>query len=722
MSAPSQFRLALLTSAAVLIGAPVAHAADAAAADAAAGGGAAVGEVVVTGQKQQYRGDVPIKELPQNVQVVSAKVLDAVGVTRLDAALDLVSGVEHQNNFGGLWDAFSVRGFSGDPNVPSGYLVNGFNSGRGFGGPRDASNVESIEVLKGPGSALFGRGEPGGTVNIITKKPQFSQAGSVRVSAGSYSTYRAEGDYTNAITENVAARINGAYEDADSFRDYLHSKKFVVTPSVLAKLGDKDTASYEFEFVRQEVPFDRGLVALNGNVHTLPASRFLGEPGDGPNKDHVEGHQLQLQHDFNSVWTLLLGAGYRHTELKGYSTQAELATARQLLYVDGHTLSRQRRYIDYDADHTVLRGELDGRFDTGPFTHHVLFGADGEHFNLDSLQERVRPPAASTHPTLTAANAVDIFNPVYGNTPPLTIAQAFTNTLEKQKAWGAYGQDQIDITSTVKLRLGVRYDEFKQNITNRLNGVVSGQDIHHVSPQVGVVWEPTPIVSLYAAYAKGFRPNSGTDVRNTAFAPEKTKSREIGVKLQTPDHRITATIALYKMDKDNIITADPVNTGFSIAIGKAQSKGVEVDVDGKLPGDVYGKLSYAYTDAKTTTPILDADFGRPIPAGAKLLDVPKNSFNLLLSKDFEFNQDRVLTVGGDVHYVGKRLGETATTFMLPSYTLVELFASYTPVEHVKVSAEVHNLFDKFYIPASYSQLWMTPGSPRTFTVRVAYTF
>jgi iron complex outermembrane receptor protein len=717
MSAPNPYRLALLASAAVLVSAPAAHAAAA-----AADNTASVGEVVVTGQKQQYRGDVPIKELPQNIQVVSAKVLDAVGITRLDSALDLVSGVEHQNNFGGLWDAFSVRGFSGDPNVPSGYLVNGFNSGRGFGGPRDSSNVETIEVLKGPGSALFGRGEPGGTVNIITKKPQFSQAGSVRVSAGSYNTYRAEGDYTNAITENIAARVNGAYEDADSFRDYLHSKKFVITPSVLAKFSADTSLSYEFEFVRQEVPFDRGLVALNGNVHTLPASRFLGEPGDGPNKDHVEGHQLQFQHDFNSNWSLLLGAGYRHTELKGYSTQAELAASRQLLYVDGQTLSRQRRYIDYDADHTVVRGELQGRFDTGPFTHHILLGADGEHFNLDSLQERVRPPAISTHPSLTAANAVNIFNPVYGNTPALTIAQAFTNTLEKQKAWGAYAQDQIDITSTVKLRLGVRYDEFKQDIHNRLNNVSSGQDINHVSPQVGLVWEPSSIVSLYAAYAKGFRPNSGTDVRNIAFAPEKTKSMEVGAKLSTPDHRITATIALYKMDKDNIITADPVNTGFSIAIGKAQSKGVEVDIDGKLPGDINGRLSYAYTDAKTTTPILDADFGRPIPAGALLLDVPKNSFNLLLSKDFEFGQDRVLTVGGDVHYVGKRLGETATTFMLPSYTLVELFASYTPVEHVKVSAEVHNLFDKFYIPASYSQLWMAPGSPRTFTVRVAYTF
>src|SRR5690242_9346669 len=132
------------------------------------------GRIVITGLRQQYRGDVPLKDLPQSISVISDQMLKTVGVTRLDAALDLASGVNRQNNFGGIWDAFAIRGFAGDENLPSGVLVNGFNSGRGFGGPRDASNIDHIEVLKGPNSALFGRGEPGGTVNVITKKPLFT--------------------------------------------------------------------------------------------------------------------------------------------------------------------------------------------------------------------------------------------------------------------------------------------------------------------------------------------------------------------------------------------------------------------------------------------------------------------------------------------------------------------------------------------------------------------
>ena len=719
MSGPHGFRLALLASAAFFALAPAAHADDAADAPK---GASSVEEVVVTGQKQQYRGDVPVAELPQNIQVVGAKLLKDVGITRFDAALELVSGIEHQNNFGGLWDAFAVRGFSGDPNVPSGYLVNGFNGGRGFGGPRDASNIESIEVLKGPGSALFGRGEPGGTVNIITKKPKFSPEGSLILSGGSYSTYRAEGDYTNAINDKVAFRINGAYEQGDSFRDSLSSKKWVVDPSVLIRFSDSTSLSYELEKVHQEVPFDRGVVALNGKVDTLPTSRFLGEPGDGPIDVDVTGHQLQFQHDFNDVWTLLLGAGYRDTELKGYSTQAELTRSRQLLYVDGQTLSRQRRYVDYSSTHKVLRAELDGRFNTGSLVHHVLMGVDGERFELDSLQERFRPPLVTTNPTLTQANAVNIFNPVYGNLPPLTIANAFTNTLETQKAWGVYAQDQIDLTDSLKFRVGIRYDEFKQTILNRLNGVTSGQDVTNTSPQVGLVYEPNPNLSLYASYAKGFRPNSGLDVHNQPFTPEKTNSSEVGAKIKIPDWKLSATIAIYKMDKTNIITADPVNSGFSIAIGEAESKGVELDVEAELPGEVKARLSYAYTDAKTTKAILDPDFAKPVPAGALLLDIPKNSANLLLTRDFQLAGDHTLSIGGDVHYVGERLGETATSFMLPAYTLVKVFASYEVTPQLKLSAEVNNLFDKTYYPSSYSQVWLTPGAPRTFTLKVGYSF
>jgi iron complex outermembrane receptor protein len=165
-----------------------------------------------------------------------------------------------------------------------------------------------------------------------------------------------------------------------------------------------------------------------------------------------------------------------------------------------------------------------------------------------------------------------------------------------------------------------------------------------------------------------------------------------------------------------------VNTGFSIAIGQAESSGVELDLNGELPGQVRFYLSYAYTDAKTSKAILDPDFALPVPAGAPLLGIPKNSGNLLVFRDFAITGEQVLSLGAGVNYVGERLGETGASFTLPSYTLVRAFASYTLTRNWKLSAEVNNLFDKEYYPASYSRLWILPGTPRTFHVRATYAF
>jgi iron complex outermembrane receptor protein len=710
------FRLALLAGGALFSSLSSAQAADAPSA-------ATMDEIVVLAHRQQYRGDVPIQELPQNVAVLPAKLLQDVNITRLDAALEMVSGVEHQNNFGGLWDAFAVRGFVGDPNVPSGYLLNGFSSGRGFGGPRDASNIDHIEVLKGPTSALFGRGEPGGTINVITKKPLFTPQGSFSASAGSYSTYRAEGDFTGPINDAIAVRLNGAYEQGDSFRDTINYKKYVVTPSLLFKLGPSTTLTYDAEIVHQEVPFDRGVLAVNGNLHTIPNSRFLGEPGNGPIKVDAIGHQVQLNHEFSDHWTLMAGVGYRVTQLKGYSTEAELTRSRQLLYVDGQTLSRQRRYRDFSTSDLTFRAEVDGRFETFGLTHHLLFGADSEELHLHLLQMRFRPPAVASQTTLARGNAINIFNPVYGNLPAVG---AFQDPFEQQNGYGVYFQDQIDLTEQLKVRVGARYDYYRQSIRNRLAGPsqvpITGQKVTVTNPQLGLVYAPNKALSFYAGYGKGFRPNSGQDVNNAPFTPERSKSYEVGVKFQDPAGRINGTLAIYDMKKSGLITADPINTGFSLAIGKAKSKGVELDVNGELPGKIKYYLSYAYTDAKMANSILDPDFGLAVPAGARLLGIAKHSGNLLVFRDFELGDERVFSVGGGVNYVGSRLGETGTAFTLPGYTLVKAFASYAPNDRLKLSAEVDNLFDKDYFPASYSRLWILPGTPRTFSVKATYSF
>mgnify|MGYP006198097123 CR=1 FL=1 len=292
---------------------------------------------------QSYRGQVPVEKLPQAVSVLGQDDFAQWSLSRFQDVLDLSSGIARQNNGGGLWDSFSLRGFPGNENMPSGYLINGFNGGRGFSGHRDLSNVEYVEILKGPGSALYGRSEPGGTINVVTRKPQKEQEGYLQLSTGRFDQHRVEADYTNGVSDNIAVRINGAVQDYGSFRDYVSSKKQVFTPSVRIDLDDKSALLYEFEYLKQEQLFDRGIVVLNGDFNTVPRTRYLGEPGDGPTEIEATGHQLSYETSLSNDWSFLAGLGYRDSSLNGFSSDAELAKARQSIFDDGKTLTRQIR-------------------------------------------------------------------------------------------------------------------------------------------------------------------------------------------------------------------------------------------------------------------------------------------------------------------------------------------------------------------------------------------
>lgn len=681
---------------------------------ASAQGNDTLDEVIVYSQRQPYRGDVPLESLPQQVQVLDSALLANVGATDLQSALDFAGGVARQNNFGGLWESFAIRGFAGDENLPSGYLINGFSGGRGFSGTRDSTNIERIEILKGPGSALYGRGEPGGTINVITKKPQFEQEGYLAASVGRWDSYRAEADYTSGLSDNVAFRINGAYEDAESFRDIVTAEKLVLTPSVFVALGDSASVIYELEYLDQESYFDRGIVAIGNDPTVLPVSRFLGEPGDGPTKVEALGHQVTFQYDLNSDWSLLGGLGYRSSSLEGRASGAELSGGRQLLDDDGETLVRQPRRRDYDAEDLSGRVELTGTFATGALTHHLLVGGDAYDYELDSVQERWRTAFGTGDTTYS----INVFNPVYGQVAPPLGPQ--TDRLEKQDAWGLYLQDQIDLSERWKALVGVRYDDFSQNILNRLNGSESSQSESRTSPRAGIVFEPSTNISLYASYAEGFRPNSGADFFGTAFEPEISESYELGMKFSAAGDRVRGTVALFSMDKTNIITADPVNQGFSAALGEAESEGIEFDLTAEITDSTKLMFNYAYVDAHTANDVINADWGVAVPAGSPLINVPENSANLVIVKDLVVKGSPAI-LGVSVNYVDKRLGETIDlNYYLPSYTLVNLFGAYDLTDKLRVSVNLDNITDEKYYVSSYHKWWTMPGAPFSYMVSLNY--
>lgn len=676
-------------------------------------------QIEVVKQRQAYRGDVPLKSMPQNIDVVSAELLDDLGVNDFQNALDFSSGIARQNSFGGMWDSFAIRGFAGDENLPGGYLVNGFSAGRGYSGRRETSNIQAIEVIKGPGSALFGRSEPGGTINIITKKPQFYEEGYIQATAGSYDLYRLEGDYTNAITDDLAFRVNGAYEDAGSFRDEVYSEKLSISPSFHYNISSDTSLVYELEYLDQQMIFDRGVLVTNYDYFDVPLDVFYGEPADGPIQIDATGHQLTLQHTLNNEWNLLAGLSYRESKFEGYSSEVELG-GRQLVTEEDfeETVNRRRLYRNNQTDDLSGRIELSGTIELLDMAHHILFGADTYDYTLDIIQDRWRVTWGINDTTYS----VNKYNPEYGQAQPEL--STIRLDVEEQSSVGVYFQDQIDITEQLKVQVGIRFDDFDQDFKSSLSGLTTTQSQTATSPRVGIVYEATSLYTLYASYSEGFRPNSGSNFDGETFDPEESKSYEAGVKFNNEDESLTGTVALFRAEKSNVLAADPdpEHSGFSDTIGEAESQGIEVDLTAMLGEDTMVTVAYAFVDATTSNDIINADWLVNIPAGTQLLNIPEHKLNVtgIHYMDIAGKESKV---GASVTYVDERPGELIDpNYILPSYTTVRLFGSVNLTDALSINADIENLFDKEYYASSYSAMWTLPGNPRQAKISVKYAF
>lgn len=672
-------------------------------------------EITITGVRQSYRGNIAVRETPQAITTIDEAVLRENNIIRLTDALDLNASVVRQNTLGGLWDSFAVRGFAGDENLPSGYLVNGFNAGRGFSGQRDVAGIERVEVLKGPAAAVLGRGEPGGSINLVTKQAQLGRSfGSATVQYRSFDTVRAEGDANLALTGNLTARLIGYAEAGDTFRDTVDQKRWGFLPSIGLGLGDATRLTYDFEWTRVEVPFDRGIVVLNGDFDTVPRTRFFGEPSDSDTVARATGHQLRLQHDFSDRWSMSIGASHRDTRLTGASSDAETVRSRQKLYLDGRSLSRQRRTRRYTSEHSVLRAEIAGEFETGALRHRVLIGGDYDHFDTDQFFTRFRGPVVTSATTDMAGYVIDLLDPVYGRYP-VPVTAPITNRLDVQRTMGGYVQDQISLTDRLQVRIGGRYDDFLLRVDNRLTGVTGRRQRSRFSPQAGIVYELADPVSVYAAYGEGYRANIGADAAGNVFEPETSRSMEIGLKLASPNGRLTGTLSVYQLRKSNVLATDTLNPGFLVAIGKARSRGIEFDLNGRLSGGVDMLLSYAYTDSEARSSVLDPNFSFQIRPGDPLINIPRHNLNAQAAKRFAVGT-RKASLGAGVQYVGKRNGETGTGFTLPSHLLARVFGQMEVAEGVELFGTVANLFNDHWYANSYSPVWVQPGAPRTATI------
>ncbi|WP_313697135.1 TonB-dependent siderophore receptor [Achromobacter sp.] len=645
------------------------------------------------------KSDTLVKETPFSIQTVTRELIEDRGVTTLGGAVSTVPGVTSQVGWGGSNDRFRLRGFATSAN-----LKNGFR--RSVFAPVDELvNIEQIEVLKGPASALYGRFEPGGVVNIVTKKPLDKAQTDIDFTAGRYDFYRATIDSTGPLGETLGYRLTGSLQSNHSFRDFVDNQTQFVSPVFQWTPSSRTTVTAEFEFGHKEAAFDRGF----GNSPLfldVPIHYNYGERNAKLKNDSALA-SLVLDHKFESGWDLRAGVqgswarSDAHWYAYGFPPVSGAGTSDPIVN------RRFQRSIDTQKDTSVL-AEASRRFTTGPVGHRVLIGADYNYddwdFTADAYMNRLGFPVNLP---------ISLWNPVHGvQTGPL---QHYDSSRYTSHNVGLYAQDEMSFGKQWRLLLGLRHDRARTTGEAEYlatDGALKRSD-DAWSPRMGLTWTPREEVSLYGSWSRSFLTEPGGGMLRSGSLPEPSRGEqfEVGAKFSLLDGRLEPTIALFDIRRTNGVVSDPEDFNYVIQVGEQRSRGWELDVPYTITPQWRLLASYTHLTAEITE---DSD---PAIQGNLVANAPRRSASLWTTYDLE-GWARGLRLGLGATYVGARQANTANSFELPSYTRWDANAIYRfgPADRYRLQLTVQNLTNKRYYESGGAFVPTYPGAPRTVMV------
>ncbi|MFQ4136758.1 TonB-dependent siderophore receptor [Nodosilinea sp. PGN35] len=644
------------------------------------------------------RTDTPLRDVPQSIQVVPQEILRDQQVTRLDDALRNVPGVSPDFNSGPTL-TYRIRGFEA---LNNNLLRNG-QIDAGAGEYVELGSVEQVEVLRGPASVLFGLGNPGGSINLVTKQPLSDPFYAVDATLGSDSFYRGAVDLSGPLNESetVLYRLNAAYRNSGSFIDFYNSDNLNISP-VISINGDRGSLTLEGDYIETRDSGFTPFVPVIGSVlpnpnGTIPRNRNVGEPSDQINSTLVRvGYRLE--HELSDSWTIRNSFLYNHRD---YSDKRTLPGALQ---ADNRTLNRSYREFEFESISYSLATSVVGEFSTGSIQHELLFGVD-----LNSYENLV-PSFRSA-----AAAPLDIFNPIYGQAPG-ALGADFSNTTIT-RSLGVFLQDQIDLTDNLIVVLGGRFDTFDQTSEDFSASTRSDLSDSAFSPRLGIVYQPIAPLSLYASYTSSFTPGSGVFLfggsLDSTVQPERGRQYEIGAKADISD-RLSTTLSLYDLTRTNVLTEDPNNPGFQIQTGEQNSRGLELNLTGEILEGWTVYAGYAYTDARITQ---DNTF----TVGNRLPNTPYHSFNLWTAYEIQTGNFQGLGAGLGLFFAGDRAGDLENTYDIPSYLRTDAAIFYNR-NQFRAALNVRNLFNINYFENGSSSTRVNYGQPFTLQGTVSWQF
>ncbi|MEA5515227.1 TonB-dependent siderophore receptor [Nodularia sp. UHCC 0506] len=662
-------------------------------------------ELVVTGQQDSYRVreastatklDVPLRDVPASVQVIPKEIIQDRQVVRLNELADNVSGVRPQATLGGLASqGYFLRGFA------TGFeaLRDGFKD-FGFTSPRDVANVERVEFLKGPASVLYGSAtSPGGVINTITKKPLSEPFYQIGGTFGSYDFYRGTIDFTGPLTEDRTAlyRLNVAYENANSFRDFVDNESTFINPVVSLKVGENTDLTFAYEYQKYNYAFDRGFPSNNAIIFDLPINRSLDEPNlqDSEYKSNNFTYVLESRFGYKNNWKFRQAFNTLTVTGASQGVQADRVNA------DGETVRRRFRRSESDQTNIAFQNEISGKFDTGSISHNVLVGLEltSNQFQSNFFRGDIAP--------------LNIFNPVYGAQPE-RIRNTYIGEYGGENV-ALYLQNLIEITPNVKFLAGGRFDWVNSyDLYEDAPEFNTRNSDSEFSPRLGIVYQPTDTTSIYASWTNAFNPQYfGRSRNNEPFKPETSEQFEIGIKQDFLGSRLSATLAFFEITKQNVLTADPVDSDFSVQTGEQKSRGVELDVVGEISPGWKIIATYAYTDAYVSKDN-DSDL-----LNDRLAGVPYHSASLWTTYELQQGNFQGLGLGLGLVYAGERAGSLPNQIQIPAFLRTDASIFYKR-NNWRAAVNFKNLFDTNYYESQGS--FIVTASPFTVLGTISFDF
>lgn len=666
-------------------------------------------EILVLGTREQgYRAtvapqtnksDTPIKETPFSVQVVTRELIRDRGITTVGEALRYVPGFSPQIGFGATNDRFYIRGFITPYNLKNGLRRSAYAP------DEQLQNVEQVEVLKGPASALYGRFEPGGVVNFVTKKPLDAPFAEVSALVGSFDQVRITADVSTPITDTLGFRVNVSHDDRNGFRDFTYTRDTFIAPVLQWRPGPDTTVTLEGEYAEKTGYFDRGF-ANDPIFLQAPRDRQFGE-ADARYRNEGGVASLFVDHRFSEQLRGRAAFGYSdftkdaYYYAFGFPPISRADPARPVV--------NRRPSLAYDNQRDLTaQGELYATFTTGTVEHKALvgveYGYDRWRFDVTNTPFGVNLP-------------IDFYNPVYGQraTPSVLTADGEWNS----DSVAIYAQDELRL-GQFRLLGGLRYDWNTLENQDYLFGAPTDTTRRGAaSPRVGLTWTPSDAVSIYGSWSRSFR--AQVDVGRLRSgdlpAPLIGESLEAGVKTSLLGGRLTPTVALFDITRRNVAVSDPEDFDLVIQIGKSRSRGVEFEVPAVISPRWRVIANYTYLD----TEVLEDSFVAP---GVRLVNAPEHSASLWTTYDLAGSLQGA-SVGVGAQHIGRRAGNTDNSLFLPSYTRFDANLAYdfdAGFGPMRAQVNVLNIFDEFYYDSGGAFIPLYPGAPRTVTASLSYRF